>query len=52
MKALELGLAIASGICGFIAALYGVYGNAQRAATIGGLGLVLCDALWVIRIMQ
>jgi hypothetical protein len=46
----ELGLAIASGLLGLLAALLGVLGLAKEAAFIGGMGLVLCNVVWVMRL--
>ena len=46
----ELGLAIASGILGLFACLLGALGLSRQAAVIGGIGLALCNVVWVMRL--
>lgn len=50
MKAAELVLAVISGILGLIASYCAVQNKPRQAAAIGGIGLLLCNIVWVLRL--
>ena len=50
MKAAELILAVISGLCGLTAAGCVVKGWDKAAGILGGIGLFLCNAVWILRL--
>ena len=50
MKFIELILAAISGLCGLIAAGCVVKGWDKAAGIPGGIGLFLCNAVWILRL--
>ena len=51
MKALEITLAVMSGVCGLALAAYTAAGMPRQAAIVGGVGLFLCNIIWLLRLM-
>ena len=50
MKAAEIVLAAISACCGIAASLLAVKDKTRAAAYIGGLGLFLCNVIWLMRL--
>jgi hypothetical protein len=46
----ELVLAIVSGLCGMAAAILVLMGYENAAAFTGGIGLALCNVIWILRL--
>ena len=52
MKAdLEIALAILSGLCGLLSALLAAAKCPRSAAVLGGIGLFLCNVIWMLRLV-
>lgn len=47
---IELVLAIVSGLCGLLTAVFVLAGYGKLAAFTGGIGLFLCNVVWVMRL--
>ena len=50
MQILELFLASASGLCGLLAAFFVSRGEDKIAGIFGGVGLFLCNVVWILRL--
>jgi len=48
----ELAIAIASGLCGTAATILTAQRRWMAAGIVGGIGVVLCNVVWVIRILH
>jgi hypothetical protein len=51
VKTAEIILAVISGMLGGIAALYSLQNKPRHAAVIGGIGLLLCNIVWLLRLL-
>jgi hypothetical protein len=51
MHAAEITLAVISGFSGLMMAVYTAAGKTKEAAIIGGVGLFLCNVIWVLRLI-
>ena len=48
---LEVTLAIVSGMLGMTASVYALQNKSRHAAVIGGLGLLICNIVWLLRLL-
>ena len=51
MKTLEIILAIVSGVLGMVSSWCALQNKPRHAIVIGGIGLFLCNVIWLLRIM-
>ena len=52
LKALEITLAVASGLCGAGTAVLAGMRRPVAAAITGGIGLAVCNVIWVLRLVH
>ena len=50
MRSVEITLAVVSGVCGLAVVAYTFAGMPRQAAVAGGVGLFLCNAIWLMRL--
>lgn len=51
MKLLEVFLAVTSGACGLSTVAYTFADMPRQAAVAGGVGLFLCNVIWLMRLI-
>ena len=52
LKSLEITLAILSGLCGASTAVLAGMRRPVAAAVTGGIGLAVCNVIWVLRLVH